>query len=93
MGFYRKEYWSELLIPPPGDVLDLGIEPVSPVYSSLKAEFFTTEPPGKPWTITLPSCISILPYTTERNVVGVCHFLDNQEQPATSPTLVLVAAT
>ena len=29
MGFYRQDYWSGLLCPPPGDLPDLGIEPVS----------------------------------------------------------------
>ena len=28
--------------------LDAGVEPVSPVSSTLAGEFFTTEPPGKP---------------------------------------------
>ena len=28
-GFSRKEYWSELPFPPPGDIPDPGIEPVS----------------------------------------------------------------
>ena len=29
MGFSRQEYWSGLPCPPPGDLLDLGIEPLS----------------------------------------------------------------
>ena len=45
VGFPRKEYWSGLPFPSPGDLPDSGIEPVSPVLSS---GFFTTEPPGKP---------------------------------------------
>ena len=28
-GFFRQEYWSGLLFPPPGDLPDSGIEPVS----------------------------------------------------------------
>ena len=40
----RQEYWSELPFPPPGDLLDLGIEPESP---ALAGRVFTTEPPGK----------------------------------------------
>ena len=39
-----KEYWSGLLFPLPGDLLDTGIEPVSP---ALVDGFFTTEMPGK----------------------------------------------
>ena len=30
MGFSRQEYWSELPIPPPGNLPDPGIEPTSP---------------------------------------------------------------
>ena len=44
MGFPRKEYWSGLPFPPPGDLPDSGIEPVSPASAG---GFFTTEPPGK----------------------------------------------
>ena len=31
MGFPRQEYWSGLPFPPPGDLLDPGIKPASPV--------------------------------------------------------------
>ena len=30
MGFPRQKYWSGLLFPPPGDLPDPGIEPMSP---------------------------------------------------------------
>ena len=46
MGFSRKEYWSGLLIPPPGDCLDPGIEPASPGPPTLAGSSFTTAPPG-----------------------------------------------
>ena len=46
MGFARKEYWSGLPLPPPGDLPNPGIEPVSP---ALAGEFFTPEPLGKPF--------------------------------------------
>ena len=45
MGIPRKEYWIGLPFPPPRDLSDPGIEPVSP---ALADGFFTTEPPGKP---------------------------------------------
>ena len=45
MGFSGQEYWSELPCPPPGDLLDPGIEPASP---ALAGGFFSTEPPGPP---------------------------------------------
>ena len=38
MGFSRQEYWSGLPFPPPGDLLDPGIEPMSPALAS---GFFT----------------------------------------------------
>ena len=38
MGFSRQEYWSGLPCPPPGDLPDPGIEPVSPVALALQAE-------------------------------------------------------
>ena len=47
MGFSRQEYWSELPIPPPGDLPDPGIKPASPAGApALAGGFFTTEPPG-----------------------------------------------
>ena len=45
MGFSRQEYWSGVPCPPPGDLPDPGIEPVSPASAG---GFFTMEPPGKP---------------------------------------------
>ena len=48
MGFSRQEHWSGLPFPFPENLLDPGIEPMSPVSPPLKGKFFTTEPPGKP---------------------------------------------
>ena len=38
MGFSRKEYWSGLPCPSPGDLPDPGTEPVSPVAPALQAD-------------------------------------------------------
>ena len=46
MGFHRPEYWSGLLCPPPGDLPDPGIEPMSLMSPALAGGFFTT---GAPW--------------------------------------------
>ena len=48
MGFPRQENWNGLPFPPPEDLPDPGIEPVSPVSPALAGGFFTTELPGKP---------------------------------------------
>ena len=42
MGFSRQEYWSGLLCPPPGDLPNLGVKPVSPASPALAGRFFTT---------------------------------------------------
>ena len=42
MGFFRQEYWSGLPCPPPGDLPDPGIEPVSLMSPTLAGGFFTT---------------------------------------------------
>ena len=48
MEFFRQEYWSGLPFPPPGDLLDPGIEPLSLASPASAGGFFTTVPPGKP---------------------------------------------
>jgi len=45
MGFTRKEYWSELPFPSPGNLPDPGIEPVS---SALLADALPLSHQGSP---------------------------------------------
>ena len=40
MGWPRKEYWNGLSCPPPGDLPDPGIEPITPVAPTLEADSF-----------------------------------------------------
>ena len=42
MGFSRQEYWNGLSCPPPGDLPNSGIEPMSLTSSALVGRFFTT---------------------------------------------------
>ena len=42
MGYCRQEYWSGLPCPPPGDLPDPGIKPMSLTSLVLAGEFFTT---------------------------------------------------
>jgi len=46
--FSRQEYWSRLPFPPPGDLPNPEIKPMSPESLALASGFFTTEPHGKP---------------------------------------------
>ena len=50
MGFSRQEYWNGLPCPPAGDLLDPGIEPVSPMRRPLHWQVgsLPLAPPGKP---------------------------------------------
>ena len=47
LGTLQARILEWVACPPPGDLLDPGIQPMSPVSSAL-ARFFTTESPGKP---------------------------------------------
>ena len=44
-GFSKQEYWSGVPLPPPGDLPNPGIEPIS--LASPAGGFFTTAPPGE----------------------------------------------
>ena len=41
-GFSRQEYWSRLSCPPPGDLPNSEMEPVSPASPALAGRFSTT---------------------------------------------------
>ena len=47
-GIAPAEYWSGLPFPPPGDLPDPGIEPMSLASLVLAGGFFTAVPPRKP---------------------------------------------
>ena len=51
MEFSRKEYWSGLLFPSPGDLPSPHIKPGLP---KLQADSFLSEPPGKPLQNNIP---------------------------------------
>ena len=48
VGFFRQECWSRLPFPPPGDLLDPGIEFESSVSPALQADSLPAESSGKP---------------------------------------------
>ena len=41
LGFSRQEYWSGLPCPPPENLADPGIKPLSLMYPALSGRFFT----------------------------------------------------
>ena len=55
-GFSRKEYWSELPFPSPGDLPNPGTEPRSP---ALQVDSLPAEPSGKPTNASPFSIIHI----------------------------------
>ena len=63
VGFSGKEYWSGLLCPPPGDLLNPGIEPAS-LMSNLHWQegSLPLAPPGKS-----PKIISTFPFLLTRD--------------------------
>ena len=58
MGFFGQEYKSELPSPTPGDLPNPGVEPASPVSSV--GEFFTTESPWKPKSVSPQERVSLI---------------------------------
>ena len=48
MGFSRQEYWSGLLCPTPGDLLNPGVKPTSPVSPALQVGSLPLSPQGSP---------------------------------------------
>ena len=77
MGFSRQESWSGLLCPPPGDLPDPGIKPVSCV-SCLASRHFTTEPLGKP----CHRFLLLLPLLSRFSRVRLCATLETAAHQA-----------
>ena len=48
MGFSRQEHWSGLPCPPPGDLSNPGIEPMSPEAAALQADSLPLSHRGSP---------------------------------------------
>ena len=66
MGFSR-EYWNGLLYPPPGELLDPGIESVSVESPALQADSLPTGPPRKSMCVCvcvyIYVCVCVCVYT------------------------------
>ena len=65
MGFCRQEYWSGLPCPPPGDLPNPGMEPVS-LTSALAGRFFTTSTIWEGSSVQFSHCrvrLFVIPWT------------------------------
>ena len=69
--FPRQEYWSGLPFPPPGDLPNPGIKPMSP---ALAGRFLTTVPLGKP--LTLPTSLYVVLLQTLLSLRCICFLLE-----------------
>ena len=93
MGFSRQENWSRLPFPPPGDLPNPGIEPMSPVSPALAGRFFTTEPPPKTGLYPIPSLSEEVNHIITQHMVHTLMFstvlkmVNRTEFPFTHPGL------
>ena len=65
MGFSKKEYWSGLPFPPPGDLPDPGIEPEIP---ALPADSLPSKPLGNPY---MRVCVCVYVYMSKHIYVYI----------------------
>ena len=63
VGFSREEYWNALSFPPPGDLLDPEIEPMSLASPVLQADSLPGKSPGLLW---LPKFFNFLFWNDHR---------------------------
>ena len=72
MGFSRQEYWSGVTCPPPGDLPDPGIEPMSLPSPAFAGRFFTMSTPWE--TLDLLSFTQLSSYLTIINLsIHICN--------------------
>ena len=75
MGFSRQEYWSGLPCPPPEQLPNPGIEPVSLISPVLPGRFFTT---CATWEVLLSVLVS-------NNNYYYLHYNDEQTDSEKGP--------
>ena len=73
MGFCRQECWSGLPCPTPGDLPNLGNEPMSPESPTLQMGSFPTESRGNPTPIMMVLSGKVLTYRTDGHEHFFCH--------------------
>ena len=83
MEFPMQEYWSGLPVPPPGNIPNPGMEPMSPVTSTLAEGFFTI---SSTWEAPLLGHVMQKRYFC-RSSIPPCS-LENQDRPPWSLCLL-----
>ena len=66
MGLSRQEYWSGLSCPPPGDLPNPGMGPVSFMFPTLAGGFFTT---SATWEVDITTDRILQKVQTQRRYV------------------------
>ena len=86
MGFSRQEYWSGLPYPSPGNLPDLGIEPVFLMSPTVAGGFYTT---STTWKAQFPKCFLLKKKSTmnskQKEKEKICWF--NNHYPSFPPFL------
>ena len=73
MGFSRQGYWSELLCPPPGNLPNRGLEPVSLMSPAMAGKFFITSTTWEWWLVYRYIRYIHQIYQISRNVIFMKH--------------------
>ena len=60
MGFFQQEYWSGLPSPPPGDLPNPGIKPMSPTSPTLQADSLLLSHQGSPLELPYDPAIPLV---------------------------------
>ena len=83
MGFSRQECWSWLPCPPPGDLPNPGIKPMSLTSPALAGGFFINSATGKPAMLVIYCCRRrIRPHLWRDENQGICgHILNFHSCP------------
>ena len=76
MGFARQEYWSELPCPPPGDLLNPGIEPTCPASPYKQADYLALSHLGSPNILLLLSSSQHGEVQVTQSCLTLCDLMD-----------------
>ena len=76
VGFRKPEYWSGLLCPPPGDLLDSRIQPKSPSSLALTGGFLTTSATWEAQYVYFSAIFSVSNYASVTPFAVIPQFLD-----------------